>query len=109
VKPRNIKIIIEQIVKLIEEYPKGADEVKELAKSHVYLKLSELELLELERTFLSVKEKTKEYHAKVRVVFGDFTEHLRNNNGISSSLFFEKDGGLISDYDYFNLLTNMYR
>jgi len=109
VEPRNIKMIIERMVKLIEEFPRGANELKGLAKSHVYLKLSELELMEFERTFLSVKEKTREYHAKVRVVFGDFTKHLRENNGISSSLFFEKDGGLISGYDYYNLLTNIYR
>jgi len=88
VEPRNIKIIIEGMIKLIEEYPRGANELEDLAKSHVYLKLSELELMEFERTFLSVKEITKEYRAKLRVVFGDFTKHLRDNNGISSSLFF---------------------
>lgn len=58
-EPRNIKMIIERVVKLIEEYPRGENEVKALAKSHVYLKLSELELLEFERTCLSVKEKNK--------------------------------------------------
>jgi len=95
------------MLKLIEEYPKGENELKDLAKSHVYLKLSELELMEFERTFLSVKEITKEYHAKLRVVFGDFTKHLHDSNGISSSLFFEEDGGLISGYDYYNLLSKM--
>merc|ERR1719193_1049738 len=108
VEPRNIKMIIERMVKLIENYPRGANELKALARSHVYLKLSELELMEFERTFLSVKEKTREYHAKVRVVFGDFTKHLRDNKCFSSSLFFEKDGGLISDYDYYNLISNIY-
>jgi len=96
------------MVKLIENYPRGENELKALSRSHVYLKLSELELMEFERTFLTVKEKTREYHAKVRVVFGDFTKYLRDNNGISSSLFFEKDGGLISDYDYYNLISNIY-
>merc|ERR1719403_751159 len=74
VEPTNIKIIIERIVKLIEENPRGANAVKVLAESHVHLKLSELELMEFERTFLSVKEKTKEYRAKLRVVLGNFTK-----------------------------------
>jgi len=56
-------MIIERMVKLIEEYPRGGNEVKGVANSYVYLRLSERELMELERTFLSVKEKTKEYHA----------------------------------------------
>jgi len=106
VKPDNIKIIIQQIVKLIKEYPLGVEQLKSLAKSHVHLQLSELELMELERVFLSVNEKTREYHAKMRVVFGDFSAHLRQHNGISSSLF-EEDGGVLAEYDYYDLLSNM--
>jgi len=63
VEPRNIRMIIERMVKLIENYPRGANELKALPRSHVYLKLSELELMEFERTFLTVKEKTREYNA----------------------------------------------
>merc|ERR1719318_228452 len=96
-KPTNIKIIIQRILKLIKEYPEGVDEVKSLAKSHVHLKLSELELMELEAIFLSVKEKTREYHAKVRCVFEDFSRHLREHDGISTALF-EEAGGVLPDY-----------
>jgi len=106
VKPDDIKIIIQRIVKLIMEYPLGVEQLKSLAKSHVHLKLSELELMELERVFLSVKVKTREYHAKLRVVFGDFSRHLREHNGISSSLF-EENGGVLAEYDYYDLLSNM--
>jgi len=107
VEPHDIKIIISKIVKLIMEYPKGVEQVKSLAKSHVHLKLSELELMELERVFLSVKEKTREYHAKVRIVFGDFSRHLREHHGISERLFKEKDGGVLAGYDYYDLLSNL--
>jgi len=106
VEPNKIKIIIQRIVKLIKEYPSGVAQVRSLAKSHVHLKLSELELMELERVFLSVKERTREYHAKMRVVFGDFSRHLCENNGISTSLF-EEDGGVLAEYDYYDLLSNM--
>jgi len=73
VEPHYIKIIISRIAKLIKEYPQGVEQVKSLAKSHAHLKLSELELMELERVFLSVKERTREYHSKLRMVFGDFS------------------------------------
>merc|ERR1719341_2090187 len=79
VKPDGIKIIIQRIVKLIMEYPLGVEQLKSLAKSHVHLQLSELELMELER-----------------VVFGDFSRHLRQHNGISSNLFEEKAGGVLA-------------
>jgi len=107
VEQHSIKIIISQIVKLINEYPMGVEQVEALAKSHVHLKLSELELMELERVFLSVKERTREYHAKLRVVFGDFSKHLREHNGISAKLF-EEDGGVLAEYDYYDLLSNMH-
>jgi len=105
---RKIKIIILEILKLTKEYPKGIAQVKSLAKSHAYLKLSELELLELERVFLSVRKITREYHAKIRVVFGDFSRHLREHNGISRGLFDEEeDGGVLAEYDYYDLVSNM--
>jgi len=107
VEPRDIKTILSQILKLITEYPMGVDQVKSLAKSHVHLKLSELELLELERVFLSVKERTREYHAKMRVVFGDFSRHLREHNGVSEKLFEEEDGGVLAEYDYYDVLSDM--
>jgi len=107
VEPNDIKIIILQILKLIMEYPKGVEQVKSLAISHVHLKLSELELMELERVFLSVKERTREYHAKIRVLFGDFSRHLRQHNGISERLFEEEDGGVLAGYDYYDLLSNL--
>jgi len=91
---------------LIKEYPSGVDQVKALAKSHVHLKLSELELMEFESIFLSVKERTKEYHAKLRVIIGDFTKYLRENNGISKKLF-EEEAGLLKDYDYYSLISTM--
>lgn len=106
-EPHDIKIIISEIVKLIREYPMGAERVKSLAHSHAHLQLSELELMELERVFLSVKERTREYHAKLRVVFGDFSKHLREHNGISAKLF-EEDGGVLAEYDYYDLLSNMH-
>jgi len=106
VEPHDIKIIISEIVKLIREYPMGAERVKSLAHSHAHLQLSELELMELERVFLSVKEKSREYHAKMRVVFGDFSRYLRERNGISASLF-EEDGGVLAEYEYYDLLSNM--
>jgi len=112
VKPTNIKLIISRIVKLITEYPQGSEEVKVLAKSHVHLKLSELELMELERVFLSVEERTREYLAKMRTVFGDFTRYLREQNGISTNLFEENGGnggdvGVLAEYDYYDLLSDM--
>jgi len=108
VKPNYIKIIISQILKLIKEYPMGVEQVKSLAKAHAHLKLSELELMELERVFLSVKERTREYHAKIRIVCGDFSRHLRGYNGISEMLFEEEDGGVLPEYDYYGLLSNLY-
>jgi len=107
VEPHDIKIIISQILKLIMEYPNGVEQVKSLAKSHAHLKVSELELMELERVFLSVKERTREYHAKIRVLFDDFSRHLREHNGISERLFEEEDGGVLAGYDYYDLLTNL--
>jgi len=106
-EPDHIKIIIQRIFKLIKEYPLGVEQLKSLAKSHVHLQLSELELMELERVFLSVKQKTREYHAKIRVVFGDFSRHLRQHNGISSSLFEEDAGGVLAGYNYYDLLSNI--
>jgi len=108
VKPNHIKIIILRIIKLIKEYPIGIEEVKSLAKSHVHLKLTELELMELERVFLSVENRTREYHAKLRVVFGDFSKYLREHNGISTRLFEEAGGVLLSEYDYYDLLSNIH-
>merc|ERR1712168_1707743 len=69
VEPAKVRAKVSKIVKLVTEYPRGADEIKDIAISHAALKLTEQEIRDLEDVFSLVKHSGYVYRAKLRVLF----------------------------------------
>jgi len=80
VEPDKVRAKVSKIVKWVNEYPRGADEIKTIAISHAALKLTEQEIRELEDIFSLVKHHI--YRAKLRVLFDEFIDVLREYHGL---------------------------
>jgi len=82
VEPAKVRAKVSKIVKCVTEYPHNADEIKDIAISHVALKLTEQEMRDLEDVFSLVKYKGNVYRAKLRVLFDQFIDVLRQYDGL---------------------------
>jgi len=82
VEPAKVRAKVSKILKLVTEYPRGADEIKDIAISHVALKLTEQEIRDLEDVFSLVMYNRNVYRAKLRVFFDEFIDVLRQYHGL---------------------------
>jgi len=82
IEPKKLRAIVSKIVKCVTEYPRSTDDIRTVAISHIALKLTELEIRELEDVFSFVKQNTYEYRAKLRVAFNVFIDTVREFHGL---------------------------
>jgi hypothetical protein len=81
-EPDKVRAKVSKIVKWVTEYPRGGDDMKAIAISHVALKLTEQEIRELEDVFVLTHLNMYVYRAKLRAFFDEFIEVLREQNGL---------------------------
>merc|ERR1719195_2572950 len=82
IEPVKIRSIVSRIVNCVTDFPRSTDEIRTIAISHIVLKLTELEIRELEDVFSFVKYPTYEYRAKLRLAFNLFIDTVREYHGL---------------------------
>jgi len=82
IEPAKIRSIVSRIVNCVTDFPRSTDEIRTIAISHIALKLTELEIRELEDVFSFVKHTTYEYRAKLRLSFNVFIDTVREYHGL---------------------------
>jgi len=82
IEPGKIRSIVSRIVNCVTDFPRSTDEIRTIAISHIALKLTELEIRELEDVFSFVKHPTYEYRAKLRLTFNVFIDTVREYHGL---------------------------
>jgi len=82
IEPEKLRAIVSKMVKCVIDFPRSAEEIRTIAISHIALKLTELEIRELEDVFSFVKYATYEYRAKLRLAFNLFIDTVREYDGL---------------------------
>jgi len=82
IEPGKIRSIISRTVNCVTDFPRSRDEIRIIAISHIALKLTELEIRELEDLFSFVKHNTYEYRAKLRLAFNLYIDTIREYHGL---------------------------
>jgi len=82
IEPEKLRAIVSKMVKCVTDFPRSTDDIRTIAISHITLKLTELEIRELEDVFSFVKHNTYEYRAKLRLAFNFFIDTVREYHGL---------------------------